>query len=251
MPYVEGITVDRFAHFGVILEKNYTLQIAYSLLQGDPSCQNLEKILNPGWGQEIIYFDYNQVSSVVISAQGSPLAANAVERLKRTGVKKIVSIGTAGSTNQEIIPGTYALPIAGVRDEGTSSGYLDIRVPALANLELVRTLDESLTNLGVRTLLGVIFTSDKRYKEDPDLLKSLHDHAQVIAIDMETTSVFITAMYHGIAAAAIKIITDCAIHEGEGTLQGVFRQKDVDYGTWIQPLFETALRGALQTVSDS
>jgi len=248
MPQVEGIFIERFAGFGVILEKNYALQIAFSLLEKDPDCQNLEKLLNANWGQEIIYFDYAKTSGVIISAQGAPYAANAVERLRRTGVKSIVSIGTAGSTNPTIESGSFVLPFAGVRDEGASQGYLELNVPSLANTDLVQTLTSSFKSLNLKTLSGVIYTTDKRYKEDAELLRFLNEHAGVVAIDMETAALFITAMYYNIPAAAVKIISDCAVSEEEAPFQGVFKEKGVSYASWVQPLLETALRGVLYSM---
>ena len=224
MPQVEGIFIERFAESGIILEKNYALQIAFSLLGKDPDCRNLEKLLNANWGQEIIYFDYAKTSGVILSAQGAPYAANAVERLRRTGVKSIVSIGTAGSTNSTIESGSFVLPIAGVRDEGASQGYLELNVPSLANMDLVQTLTSSFKFLNLETLSGVIYTTDKRYKEDAELLRFLNEHAGVVAIDMETAALFITAMYYNIPAAAVKIISDCAVSEEGAPFQGVFKE---------------------------
>lgn len=248
MPQVEGIFIERFAEFAIILEKNYALQIVFSLLEKDPYCQNLEKILNAEWGQEIIYFDYFKTSGVTLSAQGAPYAVNAVERLRRTGVKSIVSIGTSGSTNSTIESGSFVLPIAGVRDEGASQGYLELNVPSLANMDLVQTLISSFKSLSLETILGVIYTTDKRYKENAELLRFLNEHANVVAVDMETAALFTTAMYYNIPAAAVKIITDCAVSGEEDPFQGVFKEKDVDYASWVRPLLEKAVMGVLYSI---
>lgn len=248
MPVVEGIFIERLAEFGIILEKNYALGVIFSLLEKDPDCQNLEKILNPEWGQEIIYFDYSNTSGVILSAQGSPLAVNAVERLRRTGVKSIVSVGTSGSTSPAIESGSFVLPIAGVRDEGASQGYLELNVPSLANMDLVRMLISSFKFLNLETISGVIYTTDKRYQEDAEVLRFLNKHAGVVAIDMETAALFIAAMYYNIPAAAVKIITDCAVSEGEVPFQGVFKEKDSDYANWAKPLLEKAVAGILYSM---
>lgn len=244
MPKVDGLYIDKLSEFGIVLEKNYTLSTVYEYLQGKKDCQNLQKILNAPWGQEIIYFDYAGHSVVILTAQGAPFAANSIERLKRTGVKEIVFIGTTGSTHKNILPETFVLPSAAVRDEGTSDGYLDKYVPAICNLDLRDSLENELKNNGAQTLNGLIFTTDKRYKEDSKTLVHLNKHANVVAVDMETATAFITAMYYNIPLAAIKIVTDCAVGHGDASFQGVL-EKDKDYKKWIQPFINLALDSVL------
>lgn len=96
------VTIERPAEFGIILEKSYTIDVAYDFLSDMPGVDQLERTLNPIWGENIIYFNYYGKRIVVVSAKGASIAANAVERVRRTGGRCLVFIGTCGSTDEAI-----------------------------------------------------------------------------------------------------------------------------------------------------
>lgn len=242
----EEITIERRADYGIILEKSYTLEIAYEFLKTNQSVKNLVKTLNPIWGEEILYFDYMGKSIVAISAKGSPIAVNAVERIRRTGGKSIVLIGTCGSTSETIPDGTFVIAKSAVRDEGVSQGYLDLKVPAMANDELTSMLIKNLSLLNIQPIVGVAYTTDKRYKENPDELSSLHKRAGVIYVDMETSAVLLVSTYHEIKVAAIKIVTDCAVKHTTGELKGIF-DRSKDFASFVNPKLLIALEATLNT----
>lgn len=234
------IIIERKADCGIIIEKEYALDVAYEHLKKKEGVSNLVKSLNPIWGEHILYFDYKNVPFVIVSAKGSSIAVNAVERIKRTGGKCITLIGTCGSTSEDIDDGTYILAKAGVRDEGTSVGYLDLRCPALADSVLTSLIKDKLLERGVNPIVGVAFTTDKRYREDSDFLKFLYEHLGVSYVDMETAAVLLVATYYNIKVSAVKISTDCAVKETKGCLKGVF-DRSKDFMSFVNPKLLTAL----------
>lgn len=236
----EEIVVERNAEYGIILEKSYTLDLAYEHLKNKKNVTNLIKTLNPIWGEHILYFDYLNKPFVIVSAKGSSVAVNAVERIKRTGGKFITLIGTCGSTDESISDGTYILAKAGVRDEGASVGYLDMRCPALANEELTSAISRELQKVGIHPRCGVAFTTDKRYREDADLLKFLFSHLGVEYVDMETSAVLLVATFYQIKVSALKIVTDCATKETSGQLKGIF-DRSKDFVSFVNPKLLNAL----------
>ncbi len=244
----EGVLVERTADFGIILEKSYTLSLVYDYLRSAKDVSDLSINLNPIWGENILYFSFKKKPIVVLSAKGAPVGANAVERIRRTGGKHIIFIGTSGSTDETIQDGAYVLSTAAVRDEGVTSGYLDMRVPALSDRHLTTLLQEELGKLGESTLLGVTFTTDKRYKERPDELRKLYRTANVLNIDMETSAVILIATYYGIPVAVVKVITDCAVKPVEGELQGVF-DREKDFSSFVNPRILSAFAAALNVTS--
>ncbi|MEL7657674.1 MAG: hypothetical protein AAGU75_17405 [Bacillota bacterium] len=228
------ITIERNADFGIIVEKSYVIDLIYEHLKTKEGVQDLLKTLNPIWGEHILYFNYQGKNLVILSAKGAPVAVNAVERIRRTGGKYIVFLGTCGSTDESIEDGTFILSKAAVRDEGVTSGYLDLKVPALSNLELTLALKQELENLHINPLLGVTYTTDKRYKENPDELQLLFQKANVLNIDMETSAILLTAAYHGILATTVKIVTDCAVKHTQGELKGIF-DRSKDFTSFVNP----------------
>lgn len=238
------VTIERQADFGIILEKSYTIDFAYDYLSTMPGVEMLHKTLNPIWGENILYFNYFNRPIVIVSAKGASIAANAVERIRRTGCKCLISIGTCGSTDEDIEDGTFLLVTGGVRNEGVTRGYLDLKVPSLADADLTTSVREILTQKGVRTKAGLIFTTDNRYQEDPVELKMLHKRAGVMAVDMETSAVLLIARYHGIRAATIKIITDCAVKDTPGELKGIF-DRSKNFVEFVHPRLKKAIEAAL------
>lgn len=237
----DGIVIEKEAFYGIILEKNYLMDVIYEELKNNKNVKNLEKVMNYIWGQTIIYCNYKDKSIVILSARGCPLAANAIERMVRTGVKYIVSIGTCGSTDESIKVGSFLLATAAVRDEGTTPGYLNIEVPALADLDLTFRLKTEFEKIGVNPKLGVIYTTDQRFKEKPEILKMLFKRANVINIDMETAAIILISTYHNIPVAAVNIVTDCAVKEIEGDLKGIFDATD-DYFNFTTPKITLAVK---------
>jgi len=236
----EEIIIERAAEYGIIMEKSYTLDLVYDYLQTKPGVTELVKSLNPIWGEHILYFDYHGKSFVIVSAKGASVGVNAVERIKRTGGKCITLIGTCGSTDESIEDGTYILARAGVRDEGASIGYLDVRCPALADEHLIGAISNELKKKGIIPRIGVAFTTDKRYREDAELLKYLHTHLGVAYVDMETSAILLVATYYGIKVTALKIATDCAVKETQGQLKGIF-DRSKDFVSFVNPKLLEAL----------
>lgn len=242
----EEIIIEKKADYAIIMEKSYTLDIIFDYLNRKKEVKNLVKILNPIWGESIIYFDYCDKKFVVLSAKGSPVGVNAVERIKRTGGKYITLIGTCGSTDISIDDGSYILPIAAVRDEGVSLGYLDCKCPALANLELTMQLKNKLNSKGLNPYIGVAYTTDKRYKEDLVELKKLNNHLGVLYVDMETSAILLVSTYYNIKAAAIKVVTDCAVKETKGELKGIF-DRNKNFIEFVNPKLINAFESVIET----
>ena len=241
-----GSVYDSFsrpADFGIILEKSYSLDLANEHLGRMPEVSDLVRSRHPKWGEDILFFTYRGRSFVVLSVKGASIAACAVEKVKKYGGQALVFIGTCGSADEGIEDGTFLLPFAGVRDEGTTSGYLDTKCPAVADPGLLAVLRKLFD--GVRSMSGIAYTTDKRYREDPVELRHLRIHSNVLSIDMETAAVFVVSMYHSLAAAAIRIVTDCAVKETSGDLKGVYAREE-PFEEFVNPKLLFALKKAMQ-----
>jgi uridine phosphorylase len=245
-----GIWIERDASVGVILEKNWVIDEAVGFLKTLPQTKNLSSDVNYLWGQKIIYGDYYGVSFVALCAQGTPCATNAVERLYRTGVKRLVSVGTSGSTDESIPRGSFVITDASVRDEKTSLDYVDLNIPVLADTKLTRALYEELSKRDVELFRGSTFTTDLRYKENADLLRVLFRKANVLNIDMETSAILAVSQQLGLRAAALNVVTDCATAHTDGVFKGIFDGSQ-DYYSFVAPKLMLGLSASLDAlVSD-
>ena len=75
------------------------------------------------------------------------MAVDLAERYKSSGIKYITRIGTTGALDKALRLGEIALPIASVKDEGTSNFYIESNAPAVADLELFKKLEDKLKRM--------------------------------------------------------------------------------------------------------
>lgn len=243
-----NIDIDIAIDHGIILEKNYSIYLIYEHLRNSINFIDVFLSFHPKWGEDFLYFKYKGHQFMVISAKGASISVNAVERVRRAKGKSIVFIGTCGSTDEQIPDGSYIVPYSAVRDEGVSTGYLDINAPALADIDFSSALKTALSVRSCEVIMGVAYTTDKRYKENPELLRHLRKTLNVCCIDMETSAILLVSTYYGIKVAGIRVVTDCAVKETDGILKGVFDvKKHHDFLSFVNPKLELAFFAAVET----
>jgi len=243
-----NIDVDIDVDFGIVLEKNYSIYLMHEYLCNNKDFSEVILSFHPKFGEDFLYFRYKKRQFLAISVKGAPVAVNAVERIRRANGKAIVFIGTCGSTDEQIPDGSYIIPYSAVRDEAVSTGYLDINAPALADMDFSYALKNELFSLSSEVKMGVAYTTDKRYKENPELLRHLRETLNVCCIDMETSAILLVATYYGIKVAGIRIVTDCAVKDTDGILKGIFDvQKHHDFMSFVNPKLVLAFNAAIET----
>lgn len=151
--------------------------------------------------------------SVVSTGIGCPSAAIAVEELVRLGADTFIRVGTSGAMQPGIRFGDLAVVTAAIRDEGTSSHYLPIEFPAVADLDIVVALRDAARQAGQRAHLGVSQSKDSFYGEvEPDrmpLAGRLHERwdawvrGGAICSEMEAAAIFTIASIQGVRAGGI------------------------------------------------
>lgn len=109
--------------------------------------------------------------SVTSTGMGCPSTAIAVEELIKAGADTFIRIGTAGPVKDpgdcEIYDGVIVT--AAVRDEGTTTHYIPIEYPAVADRHVVEALSCAARCRGLNYLEGISQSKDSFYGEvDPD-----------------------------------------------------------------------------------
>ena len=153
--------------------------------------------------------------SAVSAGIGAPSTAIAVEELTKLGVRAIVRMGTMMGVTVPM--GGFVIAQAAARYEGTSRAYLPLPYPAVADFTLMRALHDTGTNQGLDVRLGTTVTHDAFY---PNMAPSLAsrgeldidemERAGIVALDMETSLLYILARQLGMAAAAMCFVTNSA-----------------------------------------
>lgn len=150
----------------------------------------------------------------VSTGLGAPATAIALEELRPLGVQAAVRAGTMLALHAEL--GDLILAWGAVRMEGTSTTYLPISFPAVADPDLFYCFRSVLIESGVPHRTGLVATSDGFYStllptthapvaaDQP--IQLLHRHG-VIGADMETAALYIAGMAMGIRCVSLCLAT--------------------------------------------
>lgn len=154
----------------------------------------------------------NDVELTIVSHRvGAAGAAVCFEELIKGGAREIIRVGTAGSLRKDIIDGDIVIASGAVREEGLTEQLIDLPYPAIASSKLVNRLVSSGEETGIKTCTGIILTIGAFYPELNGLPNNYYSKANVLAVEMEASALFIIASLHGVEAAAIFAIDGIAI----------------------------------------
>lgn len=142
---------------------------------------------------------------------GASGAAVCFEELIKGGAKEIIRVGTAGSLNKDIVDGDIVIASGAVREDGLTQQLISQSYPAIASHELTNKLEKAGVDIGINTNTGIILTIAAFYPGLEDLSNNYFSKANVIAVEMEASALFVIASLCGIKAAAIMAIDGIAI----------------------------------------
>lgn len=218
-------------------EPQYHLQLRrgdvgrYVLLPGDPGrCEPIAALFDSAEhvASNREYTTYTgllngEKVSVVSTGIGCPSAAIAVEELIKIGADTFIRVGTSGAIQPGTPDGTLAVVTGAIRDEGTSSHYLPIEFPAIADPQVVDALAIAAKRLEIPHMLGVSQSKDSFYGEtEPErmpLAGQLADRwnawigGGAICSEMEASAIFVIASIHRVRAGGVM-----QMHSGDGTV---------------------------------
>ena len=138
---------------------------------------------------------------------GAPIAAIIMEELIAQGVKKFISIGTAGSLRQEAKIGDIVVCNRAIRDEGVSHHYLESGKYALPSAALTLAFKQSLEKTGVPFKEGATWTIDTPYRET--VAEARHyQNEWVYTVEMEAAALCAVAQCRGVELATAFAISD-------------------------------------------
>jgi uridine phosphorylase len=138
---------------------------------------------------------------------GAPAAVANLEELIAVGVKKIISIGSAGGLQKNLKIGDLVLCTGAIRDEGTSFHYAPPEAPALPSEELTKKLGTALDKIRLGVTLGRSWTTDAPYRESKEEV-AFYQQEGILTVDMEASALFTVAQYHAVALACAFTISD-------------------------------------------
>jgi uridine phosphorylase len=138
---------------------------------------------------------------------GAPCAAIRLEDLAAFGVRRVVSVGTAGSLQSDIGIGDIVVCDRAIRDEGVSHHYLPPARHATPSEALTHRLRSALDAAGRPYRVGTSWTIDAPYRETFAEVKH-YQREGVLTVEMEAAALFAVAERRGIELAAMFTISD-------------------------------------------
>ncbi len=170
---------------------------------------------------------------------GAPAVVLVLEALIVQGVRRFLSIGTAGSLQKHIAIGDIVVCDRAIRDEGTSHHYLPPEQYAHASPAMTARLVEALQAADITHSVGTSWTTDAPYRETVAEVQHYQSEG-VLTVEMEAAALFAVAAYRGVEMGALLTISD-SLAASEWDPQ--FRSDTTRVG--LETLYRVAL-GALQ-----
>lgn len=146
--------------------------------------------------------------AVVSHGVGAPGAAVCFEELIMGGVQSIIRVGTAGSYQKEVQPGSLVISTAAVSCDGLTRQIVPPGFPAVADRKIVEALTEA-ASVNVNNLLvkeGMTLTLDAFYSGVLEFPHQLYKKAGIVAVEMENSALFVISSLKAVQAGAILAI---------------------------------------------
>jgi uridine phosphorylase len=166
---------------------------------------------------------------------GAPAAASQLEALAELGVRRCVSIGTAGGFQPDQEPGDVVVLTSAVRDEGTSHHYLPPGAPAVPDAHLTARLSAALNAAGLAHSAGETVTTDAPYRTTTDDIR-LHRANGARAQEMEAAALFAVGQVRSLPVASAVVVD--AVPDAADT---AFRRGNQRAGEVLRELFTATI----------
>ncbi len=146
--------------------------------------------------------------TIINFGMGSPGAATMMDLLSAINPKAVLFLGKCGGLKKKNNVGDLILPIAAIRGEGTSNDYFPPEVPALPAFALQKAISTTIRDYEQDYWTGTVYTTNRRVWEHDTAFKEYLQRIRVMAIDMETATIFSTGFYNQIPTGALLLVSD-------------------------------------------
>ena len=146
--------------------------------------------------------------TIINFGMGSATAATVMDLLSAINPKAVLFLGKCGGVKHRAEVGGFILPIAAIRGEGTSNDYFPPEVPALPAFALQKAISTTIREHARDYWTGTIYTTNRRVWEHDEAFKKYLQRIHVMAVDMETATIFITGFFNQIPTGALLLVSD-------------------------------------------
>lgn len=215
-----------FYHIGFGPEDLGDVPPTLAILSGDPNRATLiaqtrlsqTRILseNRGLNSYLGFLPNGRPVLSATSGMGAPSLSIVVNELVQVGIRTIIRVGTSGSIQDDVLPGSVVISKAALCRQGAANDIAPPEYPASADPFLTVALVEAARRLGIDHALGITASVDTFYEgqertgsANPHLLRALqgiteeYRNLRVLNYEMEAGTLFKMGNVYGFAAACI------------------------------------------------
>lgn len=138
---------------------------------------------------------------------GAPGTVTMMEELVACGARLFLGLGWAGSLQPSAPVGTFLIPTACIREEGTSFHYLDDGATIAPDGQLVERLRAACRAEGAEPLCGPQWTTDAPYRELCSKIKA-YARQGVLGVDMETSAMYALGQFRDVKVCNLLVVSD-------------------------------------------
>lgn len=146
--------------------------------------------------------------TIIHFGMGSPSAATTMDLLTAIRPEAVLFLGKCGGVKKKNKVGDLILPIAGIRGDGTSDDYFPPEVPALPAFALQKAISTTIRDHGRDYWTGTVYTTNRRVWEHDEAFKAYLRQIRVMAVDMETATIFSVGFANKISTGALLLVSD-------------------------------------------
>ncbi len=176
-------------------------------------------VVRSGTAMRVVHCKKRGVSLINFNI-GAPTAALIIEVLSIVSPKAVLLLGMCGGLHRTLKIGDFIIPAAAIRGEGVTEHFMPKEVPALPTFKIQKFVSEILVRKGLDYRTGVVHTTDYRFWEFNDsFVKKLYMQ-RVIAIEMETSAVFVAGFASKVANGALLLVSDLPLQKNGIKMSG-------------------------------
>ncbi|MBI5811066.1 MAG: nucleoside phosphorylase [Meiothermus silvanus] len=218
--------MDRYYHIGFGKGDLGATPPTLAILSGDPDRASLiaqkwlhdSKVLSENRGLNSYLGNLPNGRPVIsaTSGMGAPSLSIVVNELVQVGIRTIIRVGTCGSIQDHVRPGSVVISQAALARQGAANDIAPPEYPASADPFLTVALVEAAKAQGIEYHLGITASVDTFYEgqertdsANPHLLRSLqgiteeYRNLRILNYEMEAGTLFKMGNVYGFAAACV------------------------------------------------
>jgi uridine phosphorylase len=175
------------------------------MCSAQPEVFSMNPMLGPGPGRFFLVNATDARVGVCCMGIGAPAVVAQMEVLGSLGVRRFLSIGTAGGLDPDHAPGDVVVLTGAVRDEGTSYHYVAPEIEVSPDATLTEDLATALARSDIATMRGRTWTTDAPYRQTAEEISALRDRG-VVVVEMEASALFALASVRAVPIASAVVI---------------------------------------------